>query len=235
MASGTDTTAIKICGLARANDARLAAQLGADFLGLVLAESPRRVALRDARRWVAEIQAEFPDPRWVGVFVRPSKEEVRDAVAALGLDLVQVHGLRPEEGFASPVPWIRAVPASDLRAEEVPGGSEEMPAAPAAGPWALLVDSAGAGGSGGTGQSFDWNLLRDWKERSRVGAAGPRPNLLFLAGGLGPDNVREAIRIVRPYAVDASSRLEASAGRKDHQALREFVRAVRDSDTPPGN
>jgi phosphoribosylanthranilate isomerase len=204
-------TRIKICGLARPEDARLAASLGADFLGLVLAESSRRVDPERARRWVPEVRAEFPQCRWVGVFVRPSEAEVAEAVEALPLDLVQIHGLAREESVAPSVPWIRAA-----------GGSEavdllrRLAGSPGPPPWAVLVDHSS--GAGGTGRSFDWNLLRDRSEDAVR---------LFVAGGLAADNVGRAIEAARPYAVDASSRLEISPGRKDPEKMRAFVAAVR--------
>lgn len=209
-------TRIKICGLARGEDALLAARLGAEFLGVVLAESPRQVRIAEARAWVAEVRAEFPHSRWVGVFVRPRAEEVAAAVAALGLDLVQLHGCAPGDVPQSPVPVIRAVAAAEIPA------LRDAPKDPAA--WAVLVDRAARGG---TGETFDWSPLKGWRDWMSAGAEeGPWPRL-FLAGGLGPDNVADAIRAVRPYAVDASSRLEAAPGRKDPEKVRAFIAAAR--------
>jgi len=239
-------TRIKICGLTRGSDALLSARLGADYLGVVLAESPRRVRVAEARSWVAEVRAEFPHSHWVGVFVRPSAAELEDAVRALNLDLVQIHGLgtgvvpgmpvpaMPVPAMqvpgmpvpavpvpamqvpASPVPVVRAVAAAEIPALRAAGGDPTV--------WALLIDRAAGGG---TGEAFDWSPLKGWREWLGERAPGADPPRLFLAGGLGPDNVADAIRAVRPFAVDASSRLEASPGCKDPEKIRAFIAAAR--------
>lgn len=203
---------VKICGLTRAADARLAAQRGADYLGVILAPGPRRVAAAEAATWIREVHQEFPGSRWVGVFVRPSAAEIEDAVGALGLDLAQVHGLSPVDRVATRVPWILATTAD--RVGEIPGfESSDDPPRSLRPPCCALVDSAAGGGSG---KPFDWSVL----------PPPPRPYRLFLAGGLGPSNVVDAIRRVRPYAVDASSRLESRPGEKDPARLTAFFAAV---------
>ena len=209
-------TRIKICGLTRGEDALLAARLGAEFLGVVLAESPRQVRMAEAREWVAEVRAEFPHSRWVGVFARPSPEEVASAVAALSLDLVQLHGCACKDLPASPVPIIRAVSSEEIPALRRSAGDPSA--------WAVLVDRAA---HGGTGETFDWSPLQGWRDWMAASSEeSPRPRL-FLAGGLGPETVADAIRSVRPYAVDASSRLEVSPGRKDPERIRAFIAAAR--------
>lgn len=203
-------TRIKICGLRREEDARCAAELGADFLGFVLAESPRRAEPREIGPWVRVLRADFPALRLVGVFVRPGTADLQAAVEALSLDLVQLHGLDAGGRLPSARPVILACGPRDWRAAEAQGA------------WAVLVDSAGPHG-GGTGRPWDWTSL-----------AGERPSRLFVAGGLGADNVAAAIRALRPYAVDASSRLESSPGCKERARIEAFVAAVRAADREPG-
>jgi phosphoribosylanthranilate isomerase len=197
-------TRVKICGLCREEDARHAAGLGADYLGFVLAESPRRLDLRAAAPWIRRLKGAFPTVQLVGVFVRPAAGEMEEAASALGLDLVQVHGLTPPARFECALPVIRACAPAEWRAAEESGA------------WAVLLDSTGEGGSGGTGRTWAWSSL---------GAA--RPERLFLAGGLDGSNVADAIRVLDPFAVDASSRLESAPGRKDPERVRAFLEAVR--------
>ncbi len=280
-------TRIKICGLARREDALEAARLGADFVGFVLSKSPRRVTAEAARPWVEELRVLHPSVRVVAVFVRPAPREVGEAVAVLSPDLIQIHGLAPEERPAWPAPWIRAVPAdvawrSDIEAptarmwDLVAPAAVELPVAyntvrpeeeerrqDYEEPWAVLVDTPAPGGAGGSGRSFDWTRWASTEVAPGTGevhsasktvetearsapaarAAAPgsppaaprgRAHRLFLAGGLGPDNVAAAIRIVAPWAVDASSRLEAGPGRKDPELMAAFVHAVRAADAAGG-
>lgn len=202
-------TRVKICGVTRGEDALLAARLGAAFIGLVLAESPRRAEPAAVLEWLPELRRCHPEVKVVGVFVRPTSESVARAAERLHLDLVQVHGIPAQAATSWPRPLILAC------------GPDDLGAATRSGAWGVLVDTPGDGGGGGTGRSFDW---------SRVGAA--RPERLFLAGGLGPDNVADAIRTVSPWAVDASSRLEAAPGEKDPARLEAFFAAVRGAETP---
>ena len=208
-------TRIKICGLTDEADARHAAACGAQFLGLVLAESPRRADVSEAARWLPAIRREFPAVRVVGVFVRPSAVDVAEAVDRLGLDLVQVHGVEHAVEFALPRPLILAA------------GPESLARAVAARPWAILADRVGPKGAGGTGAPLDWTALAAGLPDGLRIAEEPR---LFLAGGLDAGNVAEAIRVVRPWAVDASSRLEMAPGRKDPAKVAAFCEAVRVAD-----
>ena len=222
-------TRVKICGLTREEDARDAAGLGADFLGLVFASSPRQTDVASARRWVGRVRAEYPALDWVGVFVAPSQSEIAEAVEALGLTHLQLHGLEPGQGFATPVPWIRALPADKISPLERSGdGSGERaeersdgdPAGLVTDPWALLVDTPAPDRFGGTGETYDWKRLE----------AIPRSNRLFVAGGLDAENVGTLIRGVRPFAVDVSSRLEQSPGEKDREKVAAFFAAVTRAD-----
>lgn len=191
---------VKICGVTRPRDAKLAAQLGADAIGMVFAVSPRRVDISRAKAIVREI------PPWVarvGVFRDQGEDEIRKTVKAVDLDYAQIH---------TPVPpgvWKlgrKVVPAVSCPDGRIPTRLPGTPSSP------LLLDSGG-----GTGRS--------WNYRAARGLATHRP--VILAGGLRPGNVRRAIQEVRPYAVDVSSGVESSPGKKDFKKMRDFVTAVR--------
>jgi len=200
-------TRVKICGITRVEDALTAAQAGADAIGLVFApKSPRRVDLVQA---AAIAHALPPFVTVVGLFENAVPETVHEALRHLGLDLLQFHGDEtPDYCRAFSKPYVKAIhmtPDVDLHAED-------RRYADAAG---LLLDTYMPAASGGTGQAFDWDRVpRDLKKP------------LILAGGLTPANVAEAIRRVRPYAVDVSSGVESAKGIKDAKKITAFVDAV---------
>jgi len=207
---------VKICGITSAEDARVAVEAGADALGFVFfSMSPRRTTVGRA----AEIARTLPSTvRRVGVFVNEPREEMARMADAVGLDLLQLHGDEPPEALEGlPRPAIKAVRVGKGFASE-----EAMRyASKAAG---ILVDTRLPGETqlpGGTGVSFDWSLVRGLAERVPF---------LMLAGGLDPLNVAEAIRAVRPHAVDVSSGVESLPGRKDPEKVRAFVRAAREAE-----
>ena len=202
-------TRIKFCGIARAADADAAVRLGADAIGLVLApESPRFIRPEQAaiirRRLPPFVQA-------VALFRNAPAGEVRAAIDALHPDLLQFHGDEaPDYCAAFGLPYLRAVPmkaAVDLAAWE-----RRFAAAAA-----LLLDAHGPAEAGGQGRTFDWSAIR---------AARP----YVLAGGLSPDNVGDAVRALRPYAVDVSTGIESAPGLKDEDRMRRFIEAVRKAD-----
>jgi phosphoribosylanthranilate isomerase len=201
---------VKICGITSAKDAGRAVEAGADALGFVFwFMSPRKV---DPAR-AAAIARELPDSVLrVGVFVDAPRDEMERTADAVGLDVLQLHGDEPPESLALlPRPALKA-----LRVGPGFAADEALRFAAAAG---LVVDTLLPGRTpGGTGVPFDWSLV--------AGLAGRVP-FLMLAGGLGPGNVAEAIRAVRPHAVDVSSGVEALPGRKDAAKVRAFVEAAR--------
>jgi phosphoribosylanthranilate isomerase len=208
---------VKVCGITSPEDGLLAAEAGADAIGLVFwPGSPRAVTVEAARR-IAEAVPPFVVR--VGVFVDASRDEMARAADAAGLDLLQLHGSEPPEACVGlPRRALKAVrvgdgfaPADALRYEGRAAG--------------ILLDTGAAAAPGGTGRTFDWTLARGVRERARF---------LLLAGGLGPDNVRAAIEAVRPDGVDASSRLEAAPGKKDPARVRAFVEAVRAAQADAG-
>jgi phosphoribosylanthranilate isomerase len=204
---------VKICGITTLADAECAVDAGADALGFVLwPMSPRRTTVDAA----AAISRALPTTvRRVGVFVNETRDAMARAADALGLDLLQLHGDEPVEAIAGlPRPAIKAVRVGKGFAQD----EALRYAAVAAG---VLVDTRLPGEThmpGGTGVPFDWSLVK--------GLASRVP-FLMLAGGLGPGNVAEAVREVRPHAVDVSSGVEALPGRKDPEKVRSFVKAAR--------
>jgi phosphoribosylanthranilate isomerase len=204
---------VKICGITSPGDARVAVESGADAIGFVFwFMSPRRV---DPGR-AAEIARTLPDPVLrVGVFVDTPEDEMARVADAVGLDLLQLNGDEAPErlvGLARPV----------LKAVRVGRGFAAAEATRYAGCAAgLVVDTRLPGETripGGTGVPFDWSLIQGLADRVPF---------LMLAGGLSPANVAEAIRAVRPHAVDVSSGVEGLPGRKDPAKVRAFVEAAR--------
>lgn len=198
----------KICGITRVEDALAAVEAGADAIGLVFyPPSPRAVSLDQAR---AILRALPPFVTTVGLFVDATRCELSELLEVLPLDLLQFHGDESPaecEGYHRPyMKALRVRPELDLQAQ----------ARLYAGAQALLLDAYVPGIPGGTGESFDWDLVPQSLSKPVV-----------LAGGLTPDNVAEAIRRVRPYAVDVSGGVEQSKGIKDADKVEAFIRAVR--------
>lgn len=204
------TTRIKICGITRPEDADCCVKHGADALGFVFyAPSPRHVAPEVAARLVSRVP---PFVTRVGLFVNAPVAEVRAVLDAVPLDLLQFHGDEDAAYCASfGVPYLKAArvrPGLDLL--------EYAACFPSA--RAILCD-AFVDGYGGGGKTFDWSL---------VPQGLPLP--LVLSGGLSPDNVGEAIRALRPAAVDVSSGVELGKGVKDHAKIAAFIAEVRAAD-----
>lgn len=197
----------KICGITRPEDALAAAELGADAIGFVFwPRSPRHVTPAQAAAIIRRLP---PLVTTVGLFVDPTNDEVTAAVEA-GCDLLQFHGEEtPARCERSSRPWIKALrvsPSLDLRAE----------AQRFAGARGLLLDAYVEGVPGGTGSRFDWNLVPH-----------DMPLPVILAGGLTPENVGDAIRAVRPWAVDVSGGVEAAKGIKDRARMAAFIEGAR--------
>lgn len=207
---------VKICGITSAADAAIAVDAGADAVGFVFwAMSPRRTSVERAAEIARSLSTTV---RRVGVFVNATREEMARAADAVGLDLLQLHGDEPPEALVGlPRPALKAVRVGKGFAEQ----EALRYAACAAG---ILVDTRLPGETqlpGGTGVPFDWSLVR---------GLAARVSFLMLAGGLDPANVGEAVRAVRPHAVDVSSGVETLPGRKDPEKVRAFVRAAREAE-----
>jgi phosphoribosylanthranilate isomerase len=205
---------VKICGIARPQDAALAVQSGADAIGMVFAPSPRKIDREVAEQIISVLP---PFVVTVGVFVDAPIDWVREMATRLHLAAVQLSGDESLEYVAALAP-LRAIKAVRIVGPE----SLETPSswtrgARPANLAAMLLDTAVAGQHGGTGRSFDWSLAAELQRSG--GAALP----VILAGGLRPDNVAEAVRVVKPYAVDVSSGVEAEPGRKDPDKIKRFI------------
>ena len=205
-------TRVKFCGLTRAGDVRLACELGVDALGFVLAPgSPRCLAPADLPGLRAAVS---PLVDVVAVFMDPHASLVLDSIRRLRPTLLQFHGSE-EDAFCRSfgLPFLKSLPMAG-GAEEATAVSKRYPSA-----LAFLLDGHGPGQAGGVGQAFDW-------------AAAPKlARPLFIAGGLRPANVAEAIEVVRPYAVDVASGIEANPGLKDGERMRQFLQEVRRVDS----
>lgn len=207
-------TRIKLCGMTRAEDVRLAVDLGADYVGLILApRSPRRLALEDAVVLRALVTS---DSAAVLLLMDNPHADVQRVVASLRPDLLQFHGGEDDAFCASfGLPFLKAIAMGD-------GGDPMAAMARFPSAFGFVLDGHGAGQAGGSGRRFDWSHLPQARDRP-----------ILLAGGLGPDNVAEAIRTAQPWGVDVCSGVEAAPGRKDPQALRRFVAEVRGADAGP--
>lgn len=201
---------IKVCGITRPEDGAACLRAGAELLGLVFAESPRRVSLDRARA----LRAALPFATLVGVFLDPGMEEVAAAVEACSLDLVQLHGDEPAEACEAirtrfNLPVIKAFRL----------GAPPAPEALAAyGADYVLLDLEKGTPPGGPEAEALLEAAR------AAGAAGLR---VFVAGGLDPGNVGHAVRYARPFGVDVSRGVETAPGVKDPAAVKRFIAEVR--------
>lgn len=210
---------VKICGITNLDDARAAIEAGADMLGFnFYRPSPRYLAPKEARAIIDRLRSELPTPEhmMVGVFVNERlPETVAEIAGEAGVQAIQLHGDEPPE-FCRKLRslWPDQFVIKVLRLSNDRGLAK-------AGEYdveAIMLDAFDRDLYGGTGRTIDWSIALRARELT------PR---LFLAGGLSPENVAEAIRTVQPYAVDACSALESSPGRKDASSVTAFVRAVR--------
>jgi len=202
-------TRIKVCGITRPADAVAAVEAGADYVGIVLTPSPRRLTLEGARAVRAALPREAP---LVGVFTDEPPETVTPIAASLELHAVQVAGWlgRPDD-LACEVWHV-------LRGAELPDPAT-LPMVPLT---TYLLDAHDPVQAGGTGRQADWS----WAKRAVDG--GLR---LFVAGGLNPGNVASLLLDVRPFGVDASGGLESEVGKKSPERIRAFIERVREADS----
>jgi phosphoribosylanthranilate isomerase len=200
---------VKVCGIKEIEDARAAADAGADAIGLIFAESPRRVSVEEARK----IASALPEGILkVGVFVDEEPQEVLRLAREVGLDYAQLHGDETpgtvtilQEAGVKVMKALRVRDEGSLAAMEVYGAD------------LVMLDSWSAKARGGTGDRFDWGLAKSLKGRDNI----------VVSGGLTPENVQEAIAFFEPYGVDASSSLEERPGKKNGERVRRFVRAAK--------
>jgi phosphoribosylanthranilate isomerase len=201
-------TRVKICGITNLADALAAVEAGADALGLNFYEkSPRHVSIKTA----AEISRQMPPfIMRAGVFVNADEDLVSRAIGECSLSLLQFHGDEPPDfctqfGLMS----MKAFRIRDVETlKEIPNYQTD----------AYLLDAYSPEARGGTGEKFNWDLA---VEAQKFG----KP--IFLAGGLTPENVADAVRKVKPFGVDVSSGVESAPGKKDHAKMRAFIQVVR--------
>ena len=205
-------TKVKICGITNYEDAAHAAILGADYIGFNFYElSPRHVDELEVKRFIGRLPKNV---KKVGVFVNPNLDTVKKIVKNLDLDLIQLHGDETKD-YCSKLKGetkkqiIKAFRIKDKNdINKIKGYNTDY----------LMFDAYREGVFGGTGKTFDWKIIK--------GVNKP----FFLSGGLNPKNVKEAIRIAKPYAVDAASGIEANPRKKDYKKMEMFIEAAK-SDT----
>ncbi|MFO0794094.1 MAG: phosphoribosylanthranilate isomerase [Candidatus Brocadiaceae bacterium] len=194
---------VKICGITNQEDAQVGVDAGADALGFVFAKSPRQVTKEQAWNIIQRLPP-FVSP--VGVFVDEQVDAIKEICGFSGIHTVQLHGNEPPE-YINKLHNCKVIKAFRIR------GEEDIRQLAQYKPHAFLLDSYVKGVMGGTGMTFNWELARQAQKY------GP----IILSGGLTPENVREAIRVVNPYAVDVSSGVEISPGKKDKELVRSFI------------
>ncbi len=201
-------TRIKICGITRAEDGLQAAQLGVDALGMVFyAKSPRNVTAQQAQA-ICDVLPGFVTR--VALFLNPDENLVKQVLENVNIDVLQFHGTESAafcESFGQP--YIKALGIDGV--DDIDGLCNQYQTAQS-----VLLDSHGSGKAGGTGETFNWSNIPNAIR-----------NKIILAGGLNPDNVAEAIKQVRPYAVDLSSGVESAPGIKDLTLMTRLINEVK--------
>jgi len=202
------STRVKICGITNTADAQAAVEAGADALGLIFYEkSPRYVSLKTA----AEISRTFPAfVMRMGLFVNAPADFILRAIAECGLTMLQFHGDETPEFCAQ----FGLMTMKTFRMH----GPETLEQLPKYRTDAYLLDAYSSTALGGTGETFNWNLAVEAKKFGKP---------IFLAGGLTPENVADAIRKVHPFGVDVSSGVESAPGKKDHAKVKAFIDAAK--------
>lgn len=212
-------TKIKICGITRMEDALAAAEYGADWLGFIFFHgSPRNIAAEKAREIIDEVRRAHPRIKAVGVFVKPSLQEVKGVVDATGIDMVQLHACEREgEEEARRVTGLEIIAAMRIKdcapVERIAKTSAEY----------VLFDAADAKRHGGTGRTIPIALLGEALEA----AGGKR---VIVAGGIGEENIDEILAL-EPYGVDINSKVEMRPGVKDHEKMKRIITRIRERRT----
>lgn len=203
-------TKVKICGITNLADAQTAAEAGADAIGFIFYDkSPRFVTIAQA----SEISKLLPPFLMrVGVFVNAPKEFILQAISEISLTMLQFHGDEPPEFCAQfSLMSMKAFRVRDEKSlEQIPNYKTD----------AYLLDAFSEKELGGTGKTFNWDLAVSAQKFSKS---------IFLSGGLTPENVADAVRQVKPFAVDVSSGVEMSPGKKDAEKVKAFIAAVREA------
>lgn len=219
---------IKICGLTNLEDAKLAWGSGADLLGFIFAEGTKRfIELNDASHIIRQLKSQYIDVIAVGLFVKEALDDIAYAVAHCDLDHVQLHGRETpkecsdlkelvEKRYNRKIQIIKAFRVSDEIQPIESYGIGDYDAADY-----FVFDTFHPRLDGGTGKKFNWDVLK--REQGKI----KKP--FFLAGGLVPSNIQEAIQQVRPYGIDVSSGIESEPRIKDEKLLKEFIDNARNT------
>ncbi|MBO0601736.1 phosphoribosylanthranilate isomerase [Sporosarcina sp. E16_3] len=202
-------TKVKICGLKEPQHVKTAVDAGVDAIGFVFAPSRRQVTITEAQELAKEIP---PGVLKIGVFVDASRDEIEQTYREVPLDFVQFHGDESSD-------FIKKVGLPSIKVLSVYSDEDAKRSAHYETDY-FLFDTPGTDFKGGSGMTFDWQLMKD---------VGVQSEKIILAGGLNADNVAQAIRTVHPYMVDVSSGVE-SMGRKDENLIRAFIKAVKDEE-----
>jgi phosphoribosylanthranilate isomerase len=213
---------IKICGLTSVADALAAIDAGADAIGLNFYRGSQRCVDVDTARQIVDAVGNRADK--IGVFVNESADRIRETCHGAGLHLIQLHGDEPPEFLRllnKDHDIVRAYRLGERGLSAIDDDLQACSDLSGFCPDAILVDASVPGKFGGTGQTIDWQQLANHRDT----LLGSLP--LILAGGLVPTNVAEAIRVVRPQAVDTASGVEFEPGKKDAAKVRDFVAAAR--------
>lgn len=193
---------VKVCGITNSDDALKASEYGADALGFVFYKgSPRYITPDEARSIVQKLP---PFITTVGVFVNESSEVIHEITGYAAIDIVQLHGDETPDACRMDKRVIKAIRVRELSDLEMLRHYNVS---------AFLLDAYSPESFGGTGRTFNWDIALDAKQFFRV----------ILAGGLNPDNIKDAVRHVRPYGVDVSSGVEKEKRKKDHARMRLFI------------
>jgi len=202
---------VKVCGITNLEDALAAIQLGADAIGFVFAKSPRHVSIQEAERIIEKLP---PFVNFTGLFVNANRKVVEKTIKTCKIDTLQFHG-EESNGYCSYFKRthkvVKAFRIKDKKILDLLLNYDVD---------GYLLDTYIEGAAGGTGKIFDWNLAKRAKT-----LVSP----VILSGGLNPGNVAQAIKKVRPYAVDVSSGIEKRPGKKDLKLMKKFIKAVRNA------
>jgi phosphoribosylanthranilate isomerase len=202
-------TRIKICGITNLEDALMAAELGANTIGFVFAESPRQIRPEIAQQIISSLP---PSINKAGVFVDEKAETVEYIIKFCRLTEIQLHGNESKEYLDSiSIPSIKAF---RVKNENILDQIESFNIK------RFLLDSFHDSKAGGTGKSFEWGIARKASKLGKV----------ILSGGLTPVNIVSALEAVKPYGVDVSSGVESHPGKKDHDKMQQFIKEVRNWD-----
>jgi phosphoribosylanthranilate isomerase len=205
------SAAVKICGITNVDDAMTCAAAGAEMLGLNFSpHSLRCLSPAQAAEITTAVRAEFPGVKFVGVFVNQESEFVQTVAKDLAFDAVQLHG-DEDQDYVRNLGTLFVIKALRVNPQFTPIRVTEYDCD------AILLDTWSPDLAGGTGQSFPWSM---------AAAARPLVRRFFLAGGLTSENIANALKVVRPFAVDVCSGVEDAPGRKNHVKVRRFIEAV---------